>query len=89
MSDFRPDTSSRYIRFDLTEEETRLALIASPHFLAYLQNKIEAYASALVTTRLEYHADPKQQVQAIIEYERLRNFVAAYEELLSELTTQP
>lgn len=73
----------------MTEEDTRNAMIVSPHFLAYLQNKIEAYASALVATRLEYHADPKQQIQAITEYERLRNFVTAYEELLSELTTQP
>jgi hypothetical protein len=66
-------------------EDIQLAQQVSPLFLAYLQNKIEAYASALVENRLPYSANPAEQVTAILAHERLRNFVEAYEELQSEL----
>lgn len=83
------DPSSKFYRINLAAEDEALATQVSSLFMAYLQNKIEAYANALVTTRLPYHADPTQQVAAIIEYERLRNFVEAYEELFAELNNQP
>ena len=53
---------------------------------ATLQNKIADYASALVEKQLPYSPNPMEQVTAILALERLRNFVEAYEELLSELT---
>lgn len=80
-----PDTASTFMRFNLTSEDTQLALQVSPLFLAYLQNKIEVYASALVEKQLPYSPNPTEQVAAIIAHERLRNFVEAYQELMSEI----
>lgn len=89
-----PDTGSKFCRLNMSHEDTLMALQVSPLFLAYLQNKIEAYASALVESKLPYSANPAEQVTAILAHERLRNFVEAYEELQSELlaalaTSQP
>lgn len=83
----QPDTASKFFRIALSEEDTKMALQVSPLFCAYLQNKIEAYASALVDSSLPYSANPAEQVTAILAHERRRNFVEAYEELLSELLT--
>lgn len=80
------DPASKFYRIQLTPEEEKLATNVSPLTMAYLQNKIEAYASAVVTSSLAYDADPAKQVKAILEFERLKNFVAAYEELFYELT---
>jgi len=79
------DTSSRFTKILLSPEDADMALQVSPLFIAYLQNKIEAYAHSVVSQTLEYHSDPHQQVKAIIEYERLKNFVSAFEELLTEI----
>lgn len=84
---FLQDMSSRFTKFQLTKEQESQAMNVPPAFLAYLQNKIEAYANELVATRkLPYHADPTRQMEAILQLERLRNFVDAYEELFAELT---
>lgn len=80
-----PDTGSKFCRLTMSHEDTRMAQQVSPLFLAYLQNKIEAYASALVESKLPYSANPAEQVTAILAHERFRNFVEAYEELQSEL----
>jgi len=79
------DTASPFMRFNLSHEDQQLALQVSPLFLAYLQNKIEAYASALVEKQLPYNPNPTEQVAAIVAHERLRNFVEAYQELMSEI----
>ena len=73
----------------MSREEEQLATQVSPLFMAYLQNKIEAYATAVVNSNLPYDADPAKQVKAILEHERLKNFVSAYEELFAELANQP
>jgi hypothetical protein len=80
-----PDSASIFMRFNLSSEDEKMATQVSPLFLAYLQNKIEAYASALVEKSLPYSPNPLEQVTAIIAHERLRNFVEAYQELLNEL----
>jgi hypothetical protein len=80
-----PDTASTFMKFNLDNHDTDLALQVSPLFLAYLQNKIEAYASALVEKQLPYSPNPMEQVTAILAHERLRNFVEAYQELMSEI----
>ena len=80
-----PDTASKFMRFVLSDDDTKQALNVSPLFLAYLQNKIEAYASELVERPLPYDPNPANQINAILAHERLRNFVEAYQELLSEL----
>jgi len=80
-----PDTASKFFRVQLTAEDEQLAMNVSPLFLAYLQNKLEAYASALVEAKLPYSPNPNEQVAAILAHERLRNIVEAYEELMSEL----
>ena len=79
------DASSKFFRINLSAEDEKLAMNVSPLFLAYLQNKIEAYASALVEAKLPYTPNPNEQVAAILAHERLRNIVEAYEELMSEL----
>jgi len=80
------DPGSKFYRVQLSPESEKLATNVSPLFLAYLQNKIEAYANAVVTSSLPYDANPALQVKAILEFERLKNYVAAYEELLFELS---
>lgn len=82
---FYSDAGSKFHRIQLTSDEQAAATCVSPLFLAYLQNKIEAYATALVDTPLAYDSDPAKQVVSIINYERARTFVQAYEELLAEL----
>jgi hypothetical protein len=79
------DTASKFFRPLLTEGEVQQALAVSPYFLAYLQAKIEAYATALLESELPYDPDPTKQVAAIVAFERARTFVQAYEELLAEL----
>ena len=79
------DTASKFFRPLLTEADVQQALSVSPYFLAYLQAKIEAYATALLETDLPYDPDPAKQVAAIVAFERARTFVQAYEELLAEL----
>ena len=79
------NTTSRFLSFEMSQEENQMALAVSPMFTAYLQNKIEAYATASLNQRLPYDPDPTKQVLAIVESERLKNFVAAYEELLAEI----
>jgi hypothetical protein len=79
------DTASKFFRPLLTEGDIQQALAVSPYFLAYLQAKIEAYATALLESELPYDPDPTKQVAAIVAFERARTFVQAYEELLAEL----
>lgn len=79
------DTASKFFRPLLTAGDVQQALSVSPYFLAYLQAKIEAYATALLETDLPYDPDPAKQVTAIVAFERARTFVQAYEELLAEL----
>lgn len=79
------DPASKFARYEFPQE-TIISEHASPMVLAYIQNKICDYASALVEKQLPYNADPTAQVAAILAHERLRNFVEAYEELFSELT---
>jgi len=79
------DPSNRFMRYELPAD-VNIAEHVSPMVLAYLQNKIADYASHLVEKQLPYSPNPMEQVTAILALERLRNFVEAYEELLSELT---
>jgi hypothetical protein len=81
-----PDLSGKFNKLLMNAEASEQALKVSPLFLAYLQNKIAEYASAVVESKLPYDPDPSRQVAAILEHERLRNFCAAYEELMAELT---
>ena len=85
LDTLRKDAGSKFFRVALSPDDEKQALGVSPLFLAYLQNKIEAYASALVDTPLVYDPDPGKQVATIVTYERTRAFVQAYEELLAEL----
>lgn len=79
------DTSSKFARLRLTDEAAKLAVNVNPLFLAFLQNKIAAYAEAVVDSELEYDPDPSKQLKAILEHQRLKNFVAAYTELMNEI----
>lgn len=85
LDTMRKDAGSKFFRVHLTEGDIQQALGVSPLFLAYLQNKIEAYASALIDSPISYDPDPAKQVASIVAFERARAFVQAYEELLSEL----
>lgn len=83
-----PNLSSRFLSFALTEEEQRTAKIVNPYFLAHLQNKIAAYANAVVE---ESYEDEKNQVDSkeltLIRHERRKAQVLVLEELFMELNT--
>lgn len=83
--DMVQDAGSKFFRVQLSPADNDMAMQVSPLFLAYLQNKIEAYASALVDNGITYDPDPRKQVMSIVTFERNRAFVQAYEELLAEL----
>ena len=85
LDNLTKDAGSKFYRINLTPDDEKQALGVSPLFLAFLQNKIEAYATALVDTPLAYDPNPANQMLAIINYEKARTFVQAYEELLAEL----
>lgn len=84
--EIQPDFTGMFTKFKMTEETSRLSMQVSPLFFAYLQNKIAEYAAASVENKLPYNPDPTRQVEAILEHERLKNYVAAYAELMAELT---
>lgn len=79
------DNANPFQSFVMTPEEEAHAYQVNPYFLAMLQNKIAVYAREAATQPLPYHADPTQQVQAVLALQRLRNFVEAYQELLGEI----
>lgn len=79
------DPTHKFTRYELSDD-FNVTEHVSPMLLAYLQNKIADYASSLVEKQLPYSPNPMEQVTAILAHERIRNFVEAYEELLSELT---
>ncbi len=81
----RPDFSHKFARYSLTEQETVAALQVSDLFLLYLKNKVADYAEAVVEKELPFSADPSKQVEAILAHEKLKHFVEAYEELMSEI----
>lgn len=83
-----PRTDSTFLSFDLSPQEEDQARLVPQLFIVYLQNKISAYAEAVVGQELPYSESPAEQVKAILALERRRNFVQAYQELLSELTPQ-
>jgi hypothetical protein len=77
-----------YTKFQLIElsaEEQKFALCPNEYFLAYLQNKMAMYAHQLLEMKLDINPDPSQQMHALMEIQRLQNFVAAYDELLAEI----
>lgn len=80
------DTGNIFQSFVLTPEEEAQAYQVNPYFLAMLQNKIAVYAREAATQQLPYDADPTRQVQAVLACQRMRNFVEAYQELMSEIT---
>jgi hypothetical protein len=84
--DLQPDLTGRFNKIRMSPQTEVMAMNVSPLFLAYLQNKIADYAEAAVESKLPYHADPTQQMAAILEHERLKNFISAYAELMAELT---
>lgn len=86
MYEVKPDLNGSFNRLMMNEEAEKLSMQVSPLFFAYLQNKIATYAEAAVENVLPYDPDPTRQVKAIVEYERLKNYVSAYKELMAELT---
>jgi hypothetical protein len=80
-----PDFSHKFARYNLSPTEEASALQVSDLFLLYLKNKIADYAEAVVEKALPYSADPTKQVEAILAHEKLKHFVEAYEELMSEI----
>lgn len=86
MSESRIDTGSRFTKILLAPEEVLLACrSASPLLLAFLQNKIAAYAEQLVVEKLEFHPDPTAQVNAIVRVAELKAQITVLEELREEL----
>lgn len=84
--EIKPDLNGKFNRLMMSAETEKLSMQVSPLFFAYLQNKIADYAEAAIENVLPYEADPTKQVKAIVEHERLKNYVSAYTELMAELT---
>lgn len=84
--EIKPDFNGSFTRLLMNAETEKLSMQVSPLFFAYLQNKIADYAEAAIENVLPYDADPTRQVKAIVEHERLKNYVSAYKELMAELT---
>lgn len=80
-----PDLSGRFNKIRMSPEAAEQSMKVSPLFFAYLQNKIAEYATAAIESKLEYDPDPTRQVKAILEHERLKNFVEILTELMDEL----
>lgn len=78
-------TYSRFAVVAMSEIEERTALQTNPLFLCYLQNKLSAYAQQLVDFELDIDPNPANQMKTMMEIQRLKAFVAAYDELLAEL----
>lgn len=78
------DPSSKFLRYNIPDD-VNVTEHVSPIVLAFIQNKIADYASAMVEKSLPYNANPTAQVEAILAHEKLRNYVEILEELLSEL----
>lgn len=79
------DSLCKFQRFILSEEEMKFAVQVSPYFLMLLRNKISHYAEAVIEKGLPYSSDPTKQVEAIVEFERLKAQVSVLEELCAEL----
>jgi hypothetical protein len=81
-----PNLSNRFLSFHLSSAEQETAKSVNPYFLAYLQNKIAAYANAVVE---ESYEDEKNQIDSkeltLIRHERLKAQVLVLEELFMEL----
>lgn len=81
-----PNLSNRFLTFHLSAAEETTAKAVNPYFLAYLQNKIAAYANAIVE---ESYDSEKNQVDSkeltLIRHERLKAQVLVLEELFVEL----
>ena len=86
MSENRIDTGARFVKFNLSIEEDKLACQqAGPLFLAFLQNKIAAYAEQLVAEPLEIDPDPGKQFKSIVRIAELKAQITVLEELRAEL----
>ena len=72
-----------FTEFQLEQHEHTAALAVSAYTYTYLQNKIAAYAKAV----LEYRYDPEKDMRtAVIEHEILKGQVSVLQELMRELT---
>lgn len=73
---------NRFQSYDLDSNEEELAKNVNPYTFAYLQNKIAAYANAVL--EFEYIQESPMQ-QQVIEHEKLKAQVVVLEELMREL----
>lgn len=80
----KQSTASRFSEFELSSEETSVGRTVNPYTLAYLQNKIAAYANGCVEFKYDLGKPLEPQ---IIEHERLKAQVIVLEELLQEFQT--
>lgn len=77
----QPDLGSRFASFTLDSVEEEKAKTPGPYFFALLQNKISAYAHAVIE-----HTYTGDITQSLIVHERLKAQVEVLEELMRELT---
>ena len=78
--------SSRFQEFELNEQEMELATAVSPYTFAFIQNKVAAYANAVIEHQFESKGDPHAVIEHVIKHERLKAQVEVLEELMRELT---
>lgn len=78
----QPNLGSRFTSFHLDAAEEEKGRMVSAYFFAVLQNKIAAYAHAVI----EHEIDAANMHQSVMEHEKLKAQVAVLEELMRELT---
>lgn len=78
----RPDLGGKFQTFIFDGREADVAKTITPYNLMYLQNKVAAYAAAVV----EFSYDPANpnHFSAILEHEKLKAQVSVLEELITE-----
>lgn len=82
----QPDSSSRFLAFSLSEAQVEFALRSVDiTFLAYLQNKVEAQATAYLEMVPVIDPDPAKQMKHIAQHIEIRAAYFALSQLVDEI----
>lgn len=78
------DRSNPFQEFVFEQQEMRAAFIPNPAYLAFLQNKIAAYAKDLINAELVFGDDQDKQFQFMKHQLERRAQIRVLQELMAE-----
>lgn len=82
----RSDPANIFQSFILDELQEKQALQQiQPIFLAYVQNKLAAYAASYVQNSLEFSSDPQKQMIALVNHAAIQAKCLVLQELMAEI----